>query len=228
MSASSIIIGLWIASFGSSILVGRSKGRGWEGALLGFFFGLIGLLIIAVWPPTAAKQAERDRQLAGAIAQRTTVDRGPVVETAASSQARIQRAQRDKRRAATAEALSRDPSLGENTDPATLERLRLAVDQILIEQQTLADLRAVKAAAERDQPGGVSHEPRPFDEDDAVPEHHLDRRERRPPLSNDMRARLRDNPPPRIDPGWYIDPLDDRKARQWNGSNWTGALRDIV
>lgn len=115
--------------------IGGRKGRGVLGFFLGAFLGLIGLIVIAVVSPSQKVQRERDEILASAIGR-------AVVGGGAISVDPLRREQ------ATAEAIRRDPSLGANQDDSeSLERLRLAVDAILLEMQTRDDLEAVRSRA---------------------------------------------------------------------------------
>jgi hypothetical protein len=111
----------------TSTLVGQAKGRGLQGFVLGFLLGPIGLIITAVLPDTVAKAAEKRSALAEAITSG--------LETRTFSSASSNSA--DERKAAMAEAIESDPSLGINDDPETLKRLRVAIDRILLDSETL-------------------------------------------------------------------------------------------
>jgi len=210
---------LWVISVVIGTIIGESKGRAGAGFGLSFVLGLLGVIIIAVLPPTEEKLAERNEQLAYAV--RAGIP-APVVAPPQSPQVQVQEPDRDLRRWATAQALSRDPSLGDSQDPATLERLRLAVDQILIEKQTLDDLNAVKAEmkASSDDEWRAKVLDGPIRED-------LLGDERVQTLTDEQTTKLWLAQPPDRAEGWYLDPLTKDRARWWNGADWTGQERPL-
>lgn len=55
---------LQLPAVAGGIIVGHQKGRTWAGFFLALFFGLIGLLIIALTRPTEAEQIKRVQQAA--------------------------------------------------------------------------------------------------------------------------------------------------------------------
>jgi hypothetical protein len=124
-----------------STVVGQAKGRGVTGFLFGLSLGPIGLIITALLPATERKEAERRAALAEAISRN--------VSSYPTSPQTIRTP--DERREAMARAIEKDPSLGASDDPETLERLRQATDQILLDLETLRARQAIvdeKAAAE--------------------------------------------------------------------------------
>lgn len=58
-----LIVLIWVvAAAVAAAIVGNRKGRPWTGFLLGLLLGWIGVVIIAVTPPTRARRVERERE----------------------------------------------------------------------------------------------------------------------------------------------------------------------
>ncbi len=117
-----------------STVIGRSKGRGFQGFCLGCLLGPIGLILITILPDTTARADEKRSALAEAIAAGVNAHVGSA--GLATSE--------EERREAMAKAIATDPSLGSSSDPATLERLRRTVDQILLDQETIRSRAALE------------------------------------------------------------------------------------
>ena len=109
--------------------VGDTKDRSKEGFFLGLLLGVIGIVIVAVMPPSTRVRDERDAELAAALSNAT----GTPMVTA------------EQRLDAMAEAIRRDPVLGYANDPASLQRLDQAVAVVLTENRTKADLLALQS-----------------------------------------------------------------------------------
>jgi hypothetical protein len=118
--------------------IGKAKGYPSAGYLLGLFFSFIGLIIIAVMPPSAEwrARAEADRQrrddlLLDAVRSSANADQTPIESVS--------------RRELIAEAVRRDPSLAESDSPETLGRLAEAVADLKVESELRADLASLRA-----------------------------------------------------------------------------------
>jgi membrane-associated protease RseP (regulator of RpoE activity) len=121
--------------------LGKYKGRAAEGFWWGFCLGFVGVIIVALLPATERKEAESRAALAEAISR--SVSSYPTSPQTIRTN--------DERKEAMARAIEKDPSLGESDDPETLERLRQATDQILLDLETLRARQAIvdeKATAE--------------------------------------------------------------------------------
>ena len=58
-----LILLLWVgAAIGAATVIGRRKGRPWTGFLLGLVLGWIGVIVIAVIPPTHDALVLRERK----------------------------------------------------------------------------------------------------------------------------------------------------------------------
>jgi hypothetical protein len=58
-----IVLACWvIAALAVSFSIGKRKGRPWTGFLLGLLLGWIGVVIIAVVPPTHGMRVQRERE----------------------------------------------------------------------------------------------------------------------------------------------------------------------
>lgn len=112
-------------------LVGRDKGRATSGFWLGFFFSIIGIVIVAILQPTV-----------GAHVRRRPAPQG--LRVPLNSEPNAHDRQRN-----IAEALRRDPSLGDSQDPHSLRRLANAAEEIALEERVRRDLEAVQLDAER-------------------------------------------------------------------------------
>ena len=99
-------------------LIGSGKGRAAAGFWLGLLLGIIGWIIVAFMSPRA-------RAGSYAMAQ-------PAVSGAAAAEY-----QRQLKQWAVGEAIRRDPSLGANSDSATLARLEQAAQQIMGQAEVL-------------------------------------------------------------------------------------------
>jgi len=117
-----IVVGLsvWLLFVVAATTIGQGKGRGAEGFLWGLLLGLIGVLIIALYPPKPGFQASE-----------TPMSGTPVNSSYGDS---------DKRRDAILEAIRRDPTLAQDTTPDTLARLDLAVGAIEREMILLGEV----------------------------------------------------------------------------------------
>jgi hypothetical protein len=58
-----LLVLVWVlSSVAAATVIGRRKGRPWTGFLLGLVLGWIGVLIIAVTPPTHGMRVQRERE----------------------------------------------------------------------------------------------------------------------------------------------------------------------
>jgi alpha-tubulin suppressor-like RCC1 family protein len=121
-------------------LVGKGKGRTGAGIALGLFLSLIGVIIIAVMEPTPEKRAERAHEQA--LAMRGVFGPQPEVVAVSAPVAPVSRQE------AVAEALRRDPSLGDTSDPEALKRLAESVTQVQEELELKAQVATIKAEEE--------------------------------------------------------------------------------
>lgn len=112
-------------------LVGRDKGRATSGFWLGFFFSIIGILIVAILQPALKTNLRRNPAPQGL---RVPLNTEPLA---------------NERQRHIAEALRRDPSLGDSQDPESLRRLASAAEEIALEERVRRDLEAVQLDAER-------------------------------------------------------------------------------
>ena len=124
--------------------IGAAKGRPGMGYALGLVFSFVGVIIIALLPPSPdwiaraeAERRRRDESLAEAV--RASVQ-PPATESSVPS-----------RRDLVAEAIRRDPSLGADQDPTTLRRLAEVVAALQQEFELRADLSALEAQARADE-----------------------------------------------------------------------------
>lgn len=99
-------------------LIGSGKGRAAAGFWLGLLLGIIGWIIVALLSPR--------QSYAAAVA-------APGVANAAA----MAQYQQQLRQWAVSEAIRRDPSLGANSDSATLARLDRAAQQIMRDSEVL-------------------------------------------------------------------------------------------
>jgi len=119
-------------------LVGNGKGRPGAGIALGFFLSLIGVIIIAVMEPTPEKRAERAHEQA--LAMREVLGPQPGVGALSVPLTPVSRQE------AVAEALRRDPALGDTSDPDVLKRLAESVTQVQAELELKAQVATIRAA----------------------------------------------------------------------------------
>ena len=119
-------------------LVGNGKGRPGAGIALGFFLSLIGVIIIAVMEPTPEKRAERAHEQA--LAMREVLGPQPGVGALSVPLTPVSRQE------AMAEALRRDPALGDTSDPDVLKRLAESVTQVQAELELKAQVATIRAA----------------------------------------------------------------------------------
>ena len=126
-----LLVGSGLLTGFAGYLVGRDKGRATSGFWLGFFLSIIGVIIVAILQPTMTVQNRR---------------RPPSLSPEVSTN--IEPSAQERQRS-IAEALRRDPSLGESQDPDSLHRLRAAADEIAVEERVRRDLKAVQLDAER-------------------------------------------------------------------------------
>jgi hypothetical protein len=124
--------------------IGKAKGYPSAGYLLGLFFSFIGVIIIAVMPPSSEwrARAEADRQrredlLLDAVRSSARTDQTPIKAVS--------------RRELIAEAIRRDPSLAESDSPETLGRLSEAVAALKEESELRADLASLRAQEQEDE-----------------------------------------------------------------------------
>lgn len=119
-------------------LVGKGKGRGTSGFWLGFLLSLIGILIVAIMEPSQERRGRKTTpRQPWPPAGHATVS-GPTTPSDA------------QRRQYLAEAIARNPELGDSQDPETLRQLGEAVDAIAAEEQLKRDLQALRFQQERD------------------------------------------------------------------------------
>jgi len=118
-------------------LVGKGKGRTGAGIALGLFLSLIGVIIIAVMEPTPEKRAERAHEQA--LAMREVLGPQPGVGAVNVPLTPVSRQE------AVAEALRRDPSLGDTSDPDALKRLAESVTQVQEELELKAQVATIRA-----------------------------------------------------------------------------------
>lgn len=58
-----LILLIWaLGGIIAATIAGSRKGRPWTGFLLGLFLGWIGVVVIAVTPPTRARLVQRERE----------------------------------------------------------------------------------------------------------------------------------------------------------------------
>ena len=114
--------------------LGKSKGRSGAGALLGFFLGWIGVIILAVMEPSEAELQRR----AALTAPMISVPMGQVGWPAEGRYALPPRAQ------LVAEAIRRDPSLADTGAPGAVERMQRALATLTAEYQLRADVQAAQ------------------------------------------------------------------------------------
>jgi len=116
--------------------IGERKGRPVNGAILGFLLGWIGVVIIAVMPPTEEVQRKRRQEQAdiylGALEAHGRGSGG-------SSTSGVQLPTREL---IIVEAIKRDPSLAGASDPESLKRLADAITELENEFRTREELRS--------------------------------------------------------------------------------------
>lgn len=115
-------------------VIGQSKGRAFAGVVWGFFLNVLGVLIIALMPLTARKQAERDQQQAERFWAASGGAIGPAGAPPVSGQARQE---------LLAEAVRRDPTLGADQSPEVLARLAETLKVLEQEFALRRDLDAI-------------------------------------------------------------------------------------
>ncbi len=134
-----LILGALIAgAIGAAI--GSSKGKAGAGFGLGFLLGPVGWVIAALLTPSIEVQAERDRQLAAAIARASDGSIGAPGPHGAPGYSATA-----LRQDAITEALRRHPSLEAATTPEDLERLDKKITSIEGELRLRHELETVKA-----------------------------------------------------------------------------------
>jgi hypothetical protein len=125
-----------VLTTGLGYAIGKSKGRGFQGALLGFWLNLIGILIIAVLPPTAETQRARDENLASAIAKAHGL-------TPSSAEA-VSVTSTNRRQQALQSVVNSHPELVEDKSPEALSRLKQLVDEEEARLLFLDEVQAVQ------------------------------------------------------------------------------------
>jgi len=142
MTYTVVIVVLWAAFWGFiGAMVGSGRGRGGLGFLLGALFSVLGVILVGLIAPTPEKLAERDAAQARALrdALKAGGQAGPEamgVDTAITPAVRQQ---------LLAEAIRRDPSFAEASDPVTLGRLAETMVSLERDHQLKAELRQLKA-----------------------------------------------------------------------------------
>jgi hypothetical protein len=127
-----VLAAVSVLSIVAATVVGRAKGRTVQGFLLGLFLGLIGLVVVAVLPPS-----RRTPALAAPVHDPTL----PVGHVPGSGPP-AGPSDVEWRRLAMAEAMRRDPSLVAD-DPVTLGRLEAATGEVERELRLARDRDAV-------------------------------------------------------------------------------------
>jgi hypothetical protein len=136
-----LIQAVFFAVIGS--MIGKSKGRTGSGLLWGLLLGIVGVIIIAVMPPTKERQSERNKELAGALISASGGQ--PLGGTGSWSIGQGT----DFRKEAIAEAILRDPSLRDASDAESLRRLGSLIEEIQAELRLKAELDSVHQADEK-------------------------------------------------------------------------------
>jgi hypothetical protein len=137
---------LWCVVWGAlGTAVGAAKGRKVLGALLGIVMGVIGIIIVAVLPPTRAVVAARDARLAQAIQSAVTPQSARESSLGAASSVKEVATSSQSRQELIAEAILRDPTLADPSDPDALRRLNAAIEELIVERRTRSELEVVLA-----------------------------------------------------------------------------------
>lgn len=144
----------WAAIWGFiGAAVGTPRGHRWAGVWLGVFFGFIGVIVVALLPPTAAVRAVRNREQAELL-------KDALFPLSASPPASHEKATGGFRRIVPvvtpairqelmANAVSLDPSLTDVDDPDAMQRLNKTMstlEQEYLVRAELGHLLAVQAA----------------------------------------------------------------------------------
>lgn len=138
---------LWIAFWGTvGAVIGSARGRTVSGLLLGSGLSFIGVIVVALLPPTEEKQRERDRAQAAAV-------RSALVGGGLGSAAPITP---EVRRSMLAEAVRRDPKLADATDPESLAKLHEMMATLEREHVLKAELLELRESEERAERGAAA------------------------------------------------------------------------
>lgn len=143
-----IFLVLWVGIWGGiGAAVGSGKGRTAAGFWLGALLGVIGVIIVAVMSPSREVELQRDARLARSLNSFAP----KVPPTAAPAQASEQswgavpKVNVPPRQHLMAEAINRDPTLANPSDPETLKRLNQVMDDLAVEYRTRAELESLMA-----------------------------------------------------------------------------------
>ena len=141
-----IVLLLWIALW--TVLggvLGKGKGRTWTGIVLGCFLTFIGVIIIAVLEPTDEERRRRAALSNPALA--SPEDSYGAAQAVRTARRQVEDAvPRVSRQEAVAEALRRDPSLGDTNSPDGLRRLAESVAQVQEELELKVHVEKIRAA----------------------------------------------------------------------------------
>lgn len=131
---------LWVGLWGGvGAAVGSNKDRAVEGFWLGVLLGIIGIIIVALMSPGSSASRPGPSQ------KPHWRDRAPVQSQQDPRIHPVPKVNVPPRQHLMAEAINRDPTLANPSDPAALRRLNEAVDELAIEWTTRIELEQLMA-----------------------------------------------------------------------------------
>jgi len=140
-----LVLILWIGVWGGiGAAIGSGKGRTGEGFILGALLGIIGIIIVAVMSPSREVEQARDARFARTLNSMAPKPPQPQ-QSSTPAWGPPPAVNVPPRQHLMAEAINRDPTLANPSDPETLKRLNQVMDDLAVEHQTRAELESLMA-----------------------------------------------------------------------------------